>query len=281
MIAAIHCAENCLMGGGVVKLFEARDSFAKGGSTYERAQIVRLDARWIAMMRYHCGTGFEDVYIPASGETDSQLGNTLPSQGFVELTIKDLENMLHVEISRLWSRGLISVFTDSRSRFDHITNSLTKLGENLKVGDMLLRHVNSDGAKCTEGRLWKVVELVYTKLLGVDDLRVGEEYGVYYRPQQAVLPFKLTEVDLSTKDYLFSPIGLGISEVRVNIKDLPSVYLAGTSLSAHADVHEVIIECLERNEMGHFCRDTLLMDKIKKKQFTLHVGKTHVIEAIG
>jgi hypothetical protein len=60
-----------------MKLFEARDAFAKGGSAFERSQIVRLDARWIAMLRYHLGTGFEDVFIPASGETDSQLGNVL------------------------------------------------------------------------------------------------------------------------------------------------------------------------------------------------------------
>jgi hypothetical protein len=77
MMAFLHCTENCLASGGVMKLFEARDSFAKGGSTYERAQIVRLDARWIATMRYHLGTGFEDVWIPASGETDAQLGNAL------------------------------------------------------------------------------------------------------------------------------------------------------------------------------------------------------------
>lgn len=77
MMACLHCTENCLASGGVMKLFEARDSFEKGGSMYERAQIVRLDARWIAMMRYHLGTGFEDVFIPASGETDAQIGNTL------------------------------------------------------------------------------------------------------------------------------------------------------------------------------------------------------------
>ena len=41
------------MSGGTMKLSEARDSFAKGGATFERAQIVRLDARWIAMLRYH------------------------------------------------------------------------------------------------------------------------------------------------------------------------------------------------------------------------------------
>jgi hypothetical protein len=77
LMSMIHCTENVLQSGGEMKLFEARDAFSQGGSTFERAQIVRLDARWIAMMRYHLGTGFEDVYIPASGETDSQLGNTL------------------------------------------------------------------------------------------------------------------------------------------------------------------------------------------------------------
>ena len=77
LMSVIHCTENVLISGGTMKLYEARDAFDKGGATFERAQIVRLDARWIAMLRYHLGTGFEDVYIPASGETDSQLGNTL------------------------------------------------------------------------------------------------------------------------------------------------------------------------------------------------------------
>lgn len=77
LMAVIHCTESVLVTGGEMKLYEARDAFSTGGSTFERAQIVRLDARWIAMLRYHLGTGFEDIYIPASGETDAQLGNTL------------------------------------------------------------------------------------------------------------------------------------------------------------------------------------------------------------
>jgi len=77
LLTTIHCAEACLATGGAMKLQEARDAFAQGGSTFERAQVVRLDARWISMLRYHLGTIFEDVYIPASGETDAQLGNTL------------------------------------------------------------------------------------------------------------------------------------------------------------------------------------------------------------
>ena len=52
-MTAVHCTEAVLMSGGTMKLSEARDAFAKGGATFERAQIVRLDARWIAMLRYH------------------------------------------------------------------------------------------------------------------------------------------------------------------------------------------------------------------------------------
>jgi hypothetical protein len=29
------------------------------------------------MLKYHLGTGFEDVYIPATGEMDAHLGNVL------------------------------------------------------------------------------------------------------------------------------------------------------------------------------------------------------------
>ncbi len=55
LMTSIHCTEAVLESGGVMKLYEARDAFAKGGASFERAQIVRLDARWIAMLRYHLG----------------------------------------------------------------------------------------------------------------------------------------------------------------------------------------------------------------------------------
>ena len=204
-----------------------------------------------------------------------------PSQGFVEITIKDLENVLHVEISRFWSKGLISVFTDSRSQFDPATNSLTKLGENLKVGDVILKKLDCDGNPCTQNRSWMVVELVYTKLLGVDDLKVGGEYGVYYRPEQSVFPFKLIEVDLDTKTYHFQSPFAGVEDLLVSVHDLPSVYPAGTGMNAHADVHKVVAESMEQNGKGSCSRVEMLMDGIKKRKFTLDVGNTHVIEAIG
>ena len=66
LVATIHCLESCLSTGGVMKLFEARDAFVKGGATYERAQIVRLDARWIAMV---CLDRFPDHSFCESSNT--------------------------------------------------------------------------------------------------------------------------------------------------------------------------------------------------------------------
>jgi hypothetical protein len=73
-----------------------------------------------------------------------------PTQGFVEITIKDLENMLHVEVSKMWSKGLVQVHTDSKSMYDHKSNSLVKLGEHLKIDDTILRRVNEEGQKVND-----------------------------------------------------------------------------------------------------------------------------------
>jgi len=296
LMATLHFAENVLASGGNLRLYEARDAFTKAGSTFERAQIVRLDARWIAMLRYHLGTGYEDVYIPASGETGSQLGNTLPSQGFVEITIKDLENMLHVEVSKMNSKGLINHTAGSGASYDADTNSLTKQGQNLKNDDLILRRVDADGNPTEEYHTWKVVDLDYTKPLSADELLIGEEYGVYIRVEDKIVTHKLVSIDLTTNDYTFAPkANSSRKELRISSLDLnkgvegeslkasgsslPTVYPKGTT--KHGDVNKVTLECVERNSDGSYTRDDIPFGKIKKTKFTIDVGHTHVFEAIG
>jgi hypothetical protein len=225
------------------------------------------------------GTGFEDVFIPASGETDAQLGNTLPSQGFIEITIKDLESILHVAVSRLWSKGVIEVFTDSKAQYDVTSNSLTKAGEHLKIGDEILRRVDPDGKLSTEYYRWKVAHLDYIQPLGLDDLRVGEEYVVYVKRENAVLPFKLAEVDLNTRTYHFKATKKKVADLQAAAHNLPSVYPIGTS--RHADVSTVIFECATKNEKGLFHQEKLQMNYIREEMFTLDIGHTHVVECIG
>jgi hypothetical protein len=279
LTTVIHCTENVLVSGGVIKLYEARDAFAKGGSTFERAQIVRLDSRWIGMLRYHLGTGYEDVYIPASGETASQLGNILPLQGFVEITIKDLENMLHVEMSKMWAKGLIEVHTDSRSQYDHVSNSLIKFGEHLKVNDGVFRRVDENGTRVNKYHSWKVVDLIFTQALSISDLVVGTEYGIYVRLENAVLPFKLTGVDLESKTYTFKALEAGKEDLKAIAASLPSVYPKG--VTRHAAVEKVVVESVVKGRNGGYAREELLMKVIKSEKFTMDVGHTHVVQATG
>lgn len=279
LITVILCCENVLITGGVMKLYEARDAFSRGASTFERAQIVRLDSRWIGTLRYHLGTGYEDVYIPASGETASQLGNILPSQGFVEITIKDLENMLHVEMSKMWAKGLIQVHTDSQSKYDPVSNSLTKFGEHLKIDDSILRRVDENGIRVNKYHSWKVVDLVYTQALSIDELRIGVEYGIYIRLEQAVLPFMLTGVDLDSKLYTFKALEEGRENLKATAANLPSVYPKG--VTRHAGVTKVIVESVVKGRDGGYVRDELLMNVIKSERFTIDVGHTHVVQATG
>lgn len=59
------------------------------------------------------------------------------------------------------------------------------------------------------------------------------------------------------------------------------MYPSGTGSSAHADVHEVVLESLKEGSPGGFVRDSILMNDIKNSTFTLAIGNTHVVEAIG
>lgn len=280
LITTIHCAESCLATGGQMKLQEARDAFVKGGSTFERAQIVRLDARWISMLRYHLGTVFEDVYIPASGETDSQLGNTLPTQGFVEITIKDLESSLHTEVSRLWSRGIISVYTDAKIQYDRDSNSMTKLGRNLKDGDVFLRSSESGASKVARSS-WKVTKLIYTQALKAQELEIGKGYGVWVRSEEKVLPYQLVDIDAEGMVYYFKSFSAGVEDFTANAQNLPSIYPAGTRSKAHAYVDKVVVETTARGGNDSPMVEVLSMDEIGNSKFTMDIGRTHVVEAIG
>jgi len=278
LTTAIHCAEAVLASGGVMKLYEARDAFTKGGSSFERAQIVRLDARWIAMLRYHLGTGFEDVFIPASGETDSQLGNTLPEQGFVEITIKDLEGMLHVEVSKMWSKGLLFVYTDSKASYDHESNTLSKFGEQLKKDDEILRNVNEEGCMISGYQSWKVVDVVELRALLPKELLIGDEYGIYNSLERRVVTHMLVGIDLRTHTYIFAPLGVK-GELQATVDNWPTVYPAG--VGSHGDLHSVVVECKMASKDGGHVRESLPVDQIRSQKFIMDVGHSHVVEAIG
>jgi hypothetical protein len=202
-----------------------------------------------------------------------------PTQGFVEITIKDLENMLHVELSKLWSKGVIQCYTNSKAMYDPATNNLTKEGSALKVKDLILRRVDPNGNQSNKYFSWKIADLVYIQALGLDDLRCGEEYGVYVRLENTVHPFKLTGVDLESRTYTFKALTAGVEDLKATAHNLPSVYPKGTT--RHADVSKVIVECARKGSSRGYARDELPMQDVKEEKFTLDIGHTHVVECIG
>jgi len=202
-----------------------------------------------------------------------------PTQGFVEITIKDLENMLHVEASKMWSKGLLTVYTDSKSMYDHKSNSLVKLGEHLKIDDAILRRVNEEGRKANDYHSWKVVEVYYADSLQVKDLKLGEEYGIYVRTKNTVLPYMLTGIDLRTQIYTFAPSMEGLEDITANAASMPYVYPKGTT--NHAEVVRLVMESVKKGSNGWYAREIMFMKDIREMKFTLDVGHTHVVEAIG
>jgi hypothetical protein len=202
-----------------------------------------------------------------------------PTQGFVEITIKDLEGMLHTEVSKMWSKGLIQVHTDSQTKFDVETNALTKFGEHLKLHDQILRRFDEDGRRSTRFHPWKVVDLIYVQPLSILDLRIGQEYGVYMRSEDSLVPFKLTSIDLESNTHSFMALEEGHEDFKVTEGRLPSMYHKGTS--GHVEVEKVVVECMKIGSKQNRARAVLPMQIIREQKFTIDTGHSHVVEAIG
>lgn len=193
--------------------------------------------------------------------------------------MKDLENMLHLEVSRLWSKGVVQVFTDADAQYDPDSNALTKLGEHLKLDDLLVRKINGDGKKSDQSHSWRVIDLVQVQALGLEELKVGIEYGVYVRLQDAVLPFKLAKVDLQSRTYTFESLSEAASGLVAAAHNLPAVYPKGTT--KHAGIESIVIECIEKSSSGVRRNQEIPMKRVSDYRFTLDLRSSHVFECIG
>ena len=192
--------------------------------------------------------------------------------------MKNLENMLHIAVTRMWSKGLVECIK-SNSYYDSEVNALTKTGENLQLDDMLLRRIDANGKRCEEHQSWKVVDLIRVKALELENLKKGAEYAVYIHREDAVLPFKLSDVDVQSRMYTFTSLEEGVDDLKVAAHNMPSVYRKGTK--KHAGVEKVVIECTKENSSGSRRREEIPMKKVRKAKFMLDIGLTHVVQSIG
>ena len=201
----------------------------------------------------------------------------------MEITIKDLETMLHIEIAKLWSAGLISVSTKSKAQYDHETGSLTKLGANLKKEDVILRYVDQNGIRSDVPHSWRVADVISeVPITEVPAQRIGNEFGIYVQSEEQVLPFRLVAVDID-KFYTFKSTTAGVEDLTCEWRRLPSIYEAGQVLNAHSNIRSVVFECVRKSELEqhYYVQHTVLMTSIRERSFILDIGQTHVFEATG
>lgn len=279
LCTAIHCLENVLASDGTMRLYESRDAFLQAGATFERSQIVRLDARWIGILRYHLGTIFEDVFVPASGETASHYGNILPSQGFIEITIKDLENMMNIQVVKFASRELLKQDTNSGASYDVNKNQLIKLGKALKKDDLVRFKVDPNGFDSEQEYTWTVKELNFAKPLDLSAIELMKEYAIYTPKNRMVAKYRLIGMNMKSQEYAFEAIGHELGDFMASARENFYIYPKGTKVNGACE--SIILECLIRNDKKSYCRIELPYKDIESEPFVIDVGHCHVAEAIG
>lgn len=190
--------------------------------------------------------------------------------------MKDLENILLGEISRVTSAGLIDVSSQAGFQIDHLSKSLTKCGKHLEVGDTILLKIDSEGRSCDAQFPWKVVELKYAKSLHYKDLKVGEIYSILSDLNREVQPFQLVEVNLGKQSYHFEPLTDDVDDLLVCVNELPSIYPFRQS-----NKDKVIIQCITKNKRNRHTQAELITSRICDRFFPLVVGNSHVYDTRG
>jgi hypothetical protein len=254
--------QNVILSGGEVRIFEGRDAFEQEAAAFERAQIVRLDARQISMIRYHLGTGYEDVFIPGKGETDAHHGNTIASQAFVEVTIKRMEIMILDEIVNLRSKDLLQYYTDSKVKYNALDCIFEKQGRVMKIGDRFFR--NED--------VLTVRDFVFPTRATLEALVEGNDYDIALPREKRTISYRLVSKRQGFDWYSFSPNTHGYSVVQGSYGNLPPIYLKGHGRS---DPSAIVVETSSGAGMD------LSFDEVKDKYFVMDFSGTHVMAAIG
>ncbi|WP_068468053.1 FAD-dependent oxidoreductase [Candidatus Protochlamydia phocaeensis] len=100
----VKSPEVIIEGGGPTGLFTALKQYISGANVkvfekrtenYSREQIVRLDPKWVMQLQYYLGTKFDELFI-----SENKKGILRPD-GFVEITINNLENALKQRLDEL------------------------------------------------------------------------------------------------------------------------------------------------------------------------------------
>ena len=193
-----------------------------------------------------------------------------------------MEAVLHLEISKLWSRNLLDLHTKSSAEFDYEKNVMTKRGNALKVKDLVKRLVDKNGKPSEVYHSWEVVELKLHDSLRVKDMAHGEFYYIYERKFGGLVKFQLVSIDIGDGTYTFQNKEKGITN-EASVSSFPSVYQYDSHTSAHTHntFKSIVFQCIEKGKRGGFVREEIDFDVAKNVAHIMDVGQTNIAFGTG
>ena len=192
------------------------------------------------------------------------------SQGFVEVTIKRLENMLNDEAVALRSRELIHFYSGSKIQYDSVTGTFRKDGRSLKENDSI--HLEGDP------RPWKVKDFEFeTSIQRGEDLVQGEYYDIVPPFDRTVRHFRLEAMDSYMDWFHFTAQDVGVMDLVGSFAQLRPVYANGRG---RVDPTSIVLEHGGQGG-GKPERIRLSYDAVSEQSFDLDLTRAHVLIAAG
>lgn len=192
------------------------------------------------------------------------MGNTLPTQGFVEVTIKRLESMMLDGVINLVSRGLVDYYAESEITYDVYNGTFDKKGEALKLDDVVYDPKDPSQA------LMVVGGFEFASRVLKDELLIGNDYDIVLPREKK--PRKFGLVAVSGDYYEFACHDPSVPDVTGTYNALPPVYVENQGRTKPTGVVM---------RMNDGSRTVLGYDAVATKKFRMDFSKTHVIVASG
>lgn len=193
--------------------------------------------------------------------------------------------MLHLEISKLWSEGLIQLHSRSGVKFNHKSITMTKKGDSLKENDLVQLEIDQEGRECTDKHTWRVKNLVPFKSLNSEDLELNKIYWIYDRRNPTLLTkakcvacSNRNEVATYTFDKILDNGTKSNHEIIARSDAFPAIY---GEEKKHGLIEEIEFQLNEDGQDEGGVTHVIPFSDAKEKYFELDISQTNVVLATG
>ena len=193
-----------------------------------------------------------------------------PTQGFVEINIKRLEEILERELASLRSRELLTYYHNSQIIVDPETLKLEKKGEHLKTDEVV---VGANGAKLFVSRF-----KYRDQPVSPSNLKVGTAYRISEDGDSQLFPYRLSHKD-QYGWFHFNNLSLQCKPFSVRQQDLPPIYESIEGEESPTDVE--LIEIGRGSAADSQTLSSVNFTTLRDEKFEIDISDSHVVLASG